>query len=248
MATEVQWPRADQLARGLQRLTTHSMLSAGVWLGASCLLAKSASAEDAALATSETVREVTVQGNKADALKRASGSGTTIGEREIKNAQPESTSELLRRVPGLQLHTEDPMGFRLNLGVRGLSSTRSRLILMEEDGVPVVVSPYGEPELYYTPMVERIQRLDVIKGGDALRYGPQTVGAVVQLHSFEPTVKSARARTVHSKRVTRAPAATSATWRKSCARAATAIAIWASMRPTRSARRCLAMLESGSFH
>jgi len=191
MATEVQWPRADQLARGLQRLTTHSMLSAGVWLGASCLLAKSASAEDAALATSETVREVTVQGNKADALKRASGSGTTIGEREIKNAQPESTSELLRRVPGLQLHTEDPMGFRLNLGVRGLSSTRSRLILMEEDGVPVVVSPYGEPELYYTPMVERIQRLDVIKGGDALRYGPQTVGAVVQLHSFEPTVKPA---------------------------------------------------------
>jgi Fe(3+) dicitrate transport protein len=137
------------------------------------------------------VHEVTVRGNKADALKRASGSGTTIGEREIKNAQPESTGELLRRVPGLQLRTEDPMGFRLNLGVRGLSPTRSRLILMEEDGVPVVVSPYGEPELYYTPTIERIQRLDVIKGSDVLRYGPQTVGAVVQLHTFEPTVKPA---------------------------------------------------------
>ena len=137
------------------------------------------------------MHEVTVRGNKADALKRASGSGTTIGEREIKNAQPESTGEMLRRVPGLQLRTEDPMGFRLNLGVRGLSPTRSRLILMEEDGVPVVVSPYGEPELYYTPMVERIQRMDVIKGSDVLLYGPQTVGAVVQLHTFEPTVKPA---------------------------------------------------------
>ena len=134
-----------------------------------------------------TVREVTVQGNKVEALKRASGSGTTISKREIRNAQPESTSELLRRVPGMQVRSEDPMGFRLNLGVRGLSPARSRLILMEEDGVPVVVSPYGEPELYYTPMIERIERIDVLKGSDVLRYGPQTVGAVVQLHTWEPT-------------------------------------------------------------
>jgi len=133
------------------------------------------------------VSEVTVQGNKVDALKRASGSGTTIGKREIRNAQPESSAELLRRVPGMQVRTEDPMGFRLNLGVRGLSPTRSRLILMEEDGVPVVVSPYGEPELYYTPMVERIESIDVLKGSDVLRYGPQTVGAVVQLHTWQPT-------------------------------------------------------------
>jgi Fe(3+) dicitrate transport protein len=138
---------------------------------------------------SDASHEITVRGNKADALKRASGSSTTIGQREIRNTQPESNAELLRRVPGLQVRTEDPMGLRLNLGVRGLSPTRSRLILMEEDGVPVVVSPYGEPELYYTPMVERVQRLDVIKGSDVLRYGPQTVGAVVQLHTFDPTLR-----------------------------------------------------------
>ncbi|HEX3853964.1 MAG TPA: TonB-dependent receptor, partial [Polyangiaceae bacterium] len=137
----------------------------------------------------DSAHEITVQGNKADALKRASGSGTTIGQREIRNTQPESNAELLRRVPGLQVRAEDPMGLRLNLGVRGLSPSRSRLILMEEDGVPVVVSPYGEPELYYTPMVERVDRLDVQKGSDVLRYGPQTVGAVVQLHTFDPTVR-----------------------------------------------------------
>ncbi|HET7541583.1 MAG TPA: TonB-dependent receptor [Polyangiaceae bacterium] len=190
------------------RLVTHSCFGSGVWFSAIGLYSGVAAAEEAtslAIAPTEqaaseeapqapppdVVHEVTVRGNKADALKRASGSGTTIGEREIKNAQPESTGELLRRVPGLQLRTEDPMGLRLNLGVRGLSPTRSRLILMEEDGVPVVVSPYGEPELYYTPIVERIQRLDVLKGSDVLRYGPQTVGAVVQLHTFEPTMKPA---------------------------------------------------------
>jgi Fe(3+) dicitrate transport protein len=183
------------------RFVTRSALASSMWLGAVCLAPCVARAQEVAPTPApetaapepppEPVHEVTVRGNKADALKRASGSGTTIGQREIKNAQPESTGELLRRVPGLQLRTEDPMGLRLNLGVRGLSPTRSRLILMEEDGVPVVVSPYGEPELYYTPIVERIERLDVIKGSDVLRYGPQTVGAVIQLHTFEPTVKPA---------------------------------------------------------
>ncbi len=134
---------------------------------------------------------VIVRGDKADTLKRASGSGTIISQREIENAQPESSGELLRRVPGIQIRQEDPMGFRLNLGVRGLSPTRSRLVLVEEDGVPVVVSPYGEPELYYTTNVERIQRLDVIKGSDVLRYGPQTVGAVLRLHTWEPSERPA---------------------------------------------------------
>jgi Fe(3+) dicitrate transport protein len=131
--------------------------------------------------------DVVVRGNKADALKGAASAGTSITQKEIERAQPESSGELLRRVPGLQIRQEDPMGLRLNLGVRGLSPARSRLVLVEEDGVPVVVSPYGEPELYYMTNVERIQRLDVVKGSDVLRYGPQTVGAVVRLHTWEPT-------------------------------------------------------------
>ena len=214
MATEAGRPHVPtRLARCVSRLVAYSLLGSSVGLGTTCVFPRIAVAQEPTAPGSATpdpvpqpqsmssetvlepqpdvVHEVTVRGNKADALKRASGSGTTIGEREIKNAQPESTGELLRRVPGLQLRTEDPMGLRLNLGVRGLSPTRSRLILMEEDGVPVVVSPYGEPELYYTPIVERVQRLDVIKGSDVLRFGPQTVGAVVQLHTFEPTMKPA---------------------------------------------------------
>ncbi len=135
--------------------------------------------------------EVVVQGDRADSLKRASGSGTIITKKDIERAQPESSGELLRSVPGVQIRQEDPSGLRLNIGVRGLSPIRSRLVLMEEDGVPVVVSPYGEPELYYTTAVERVQSLDVIKGSDVLRYGPQTVGAVVRLHTWEPTEKPA---------------------------------------------------------
>lgn len=133
--------------------------------------------------------EVTVRGDPAESLQRATGSGTQISETELKRAQPQSTSEVLRRVPGLSVRSEDGMGLRLNLGVRGLSPTRGRLVLLEEDGVPVVVSPYGEPELYYSTPIERVQRLDVLKGHDVLLYGPQTVGGVVKLHTWEPPTR-----------------------------------------------------------
>jgi len=126
-------------------------------------------------------------GTSPDDLKRASGAGTVIGARDIRNAQPQSAGEMLRRVPGLSVRTEDPTGLRLNVGVRGLSPSRSRLVLVEEDGVPVVVSPYGEPELYYMTSVERVLGIRVIKGVDVLAQGPQTVGAAIQLHTWDPT-------------------------------------------------------------
>jgi len=186
MATEAPRPPARGPARRqLAFPPTWVLVLLSVSVGSRAVAAEPAgtpASEAITTPAADAAQVITVQGNKADALKRASGSGTTIGEREIRNTQPESNAELLRRVPGLQV---------LNLGVRGLSPSRSRLILMEEDGVPVVVSPYGEPELYYTPLVERVQRLDVLKGSDVLRYGPQTVGAVVQLHTFEPTVRPA---------------------------------------------------------
>ena len=128
-----------------------------------------------------------VRGDRGDALRRDSGASTQITQEEIKQAQPESSGELLRRVPGIQVRQEDPSGFRLNIGVRGLSPVRSRLVLVEEDGVPVVVSPYGEPELYYMTAVERIQSMDVVKGSDVLLSGPQTVGATIKLHTWQPT-------------------------------------------------------------
>ncbi|WP_394848092.1 TonB-dependent receptor [Pendulispora brunnea] len=133
--------------------------------------------------------EVRVRGDAADNLERASGSGSRVSETDMRRAQPQSAGEMLRRVPGLVIRQEDPMGLRLNLGVRGLSPTRGRLVLVEEDGVPVVVSPYGEPELYYSTPVERIQNIDVIKGHDVLLYGPQTVGGVVQFHTWQPPTR-----------------------------------------------------------
>jgi Fe(3+) dicitrate transport protein len=71
--------------------------------------------------------DVVVRGSNADDLERSTGSGSQVSRTEIARAQPQTTTEILRRVPGLNVRQEDGMGLRLNLGVRGLNPSRSRL-------------------------------------------------------------------------------------------------------------------------
>lgn len=71
------------------------------------------------------------------------------------------------------------MGLRANIGIRGLDPDRSRTVLVLEDGVPVALAPFGEPELYYSPPIERMERIEVVKGSGSILFGPQTIGGVI---------------------------------------------------------------------
>lgn len=123
--------------------------------------------------------EVRVVGSRDDALQRMPGSATVIGAKEVARARPADTGEILRRVPGLQVRQEEGLGLRLNVGVRGLDPTRSRLVLVLEDGMPVAINPYSDPDLYYSTPVERIRGVEVVKGSGNILFGPQTIGGVI---------------------------------------------------------------------
>lgn len=153
------------------------------------LLILAATATSARVARAEgpsEVEEVRVRGDSADRLVRDSGSKSTVSRVDLERQRPMSANEVFRRVPGMTVREEDGMGMRLNIGIRGFNPSRTRLVLVTEDGVPVVVSPYGEPEMYYSPPIERVERLEVKKGPDVLTEGPQTVAGVVELHDWTP--------------------------------------------------------------
>ena len=69
---------------------------------------------------------------------------------------PLDLAEMLRRVPGVQARQEYGGGGRLDISIRGLDAGRSRRILMLEDGIPISINPYSEPDMYYAPPVERM--------------------------------------------------------------------------------------------
>ncbi|MFN2397508.1 MAG: TonB-dependent receptor domain-containing protein [Gemmatimonadaceae bacterium] len=136
---------------------------------------------------------VTVIGSASDALSRVPGSAAIVSAAEIQNRQPVSANEVLRSVPGVHIQEEEGAGLRANIGIRGLDPDRSRTILVLEDGVPVALAPYGEPELYYSPPIDRMERVEVIKGSGSIAFGPQTIGGVINYVTADPpTERSGR--------------------------------------------------------
>ncbi|MEL6615187.1 MAG: TonB-dependent receptor, partial [Bacteroidota bacterium] len=119
--------------------------------------------------------------------ERLPGTATLISEAEVAQRQPVGTQELLEAVPGIYGAADD--GFsnaRLSIGIRGLNPRRSSRVLVLEDGIPIQPALYVYPNMYYNPPVERIDRVEVIKGSAAIRYGPQTMGGVINYITSRP--------------------------------------------------------------
>jgi Fe(3+) dicitrate transport protein len=130
--------------------------------------------------------EVRVIGGKADSLQRIPGSGTLITKKDIERAAPLDLAEMLRRVPGVQARQEYGGGGRLDISVRGLDAGRSRRILMLEDGIPISINPYSEPDMYYAPPVERMRGIEVVKGSGNILFGPQTLAGTINFLTLAP--------------------------------------------------------------
>ncbi|MCC5946700.1 MAG: TonB-dependent receptor [Bernardetiaceae bacterium] len=81
---------------------------------------------------------------------------------------------------------EEGLGMRVNIGIRGLDPSRSTSVLVLEDGIPVALNPYGEPEMYYTPAMDRMAGVEVLKGSGQVLFGPQTIGGVVNYITAAP--------------------------------------------------------------
>lgn len=129
---------------------------------------------------------VYIIGDRPGDLAGVPGSGAVVTQEDIALSAPYTASEVLRAVPGIHILEEEGMGLRPNIGFRGLDPDRSRSILVMEDGVPIALMPYAEPELYYAPPIERMQGVEILKGSGSILYGPQTVGGVLNYRTLDP--------------------------------------------------------------
>ena len=124
-------------------------------------------------------------------LSKVPGSVAVLDFRSIQKIAPIHGNELFRKIPGLNVVDEEGAGLRINIGVRGLDPDRSRNVLVLEDGIPIALNPYGEPELYFTPPIDKMTAVEVLKGSGQILFGPQTTGGVVNLISANPPEKEA---------------------------------------------------------
>jgi Fe(3+) dicitrate transport protein len=132
------------------------------------------------------LEEVVVTGSRVGLLRFLPGSANIVQQRELALAAPVSANEILRNIPGVHVVDEEGAGLRVNIGIRGLDPDRSRNALILEDGIPVALAPYGEPEMYYSPNIERMSGMEVLKGNGSILFGPQTIGGVVNYITDDP--------------------------------------------------------------
>jgi Fe(3+) dicitrate transport protein len=126
----------------------------------------------------ERLDSIVVIGSRND-NDRIPGSAQVISPEDLTRQNPFTINEALRQVPGLFPRDEEGLGLRPNIGIRGLNPTRSSKILLLEDGLPLSFAPYGDNASYYHPPLSRFERIEVLKGSGQIKFGPHTVGGVI---------------------------------------------------------------------
>ncbi len=130
-----------------------------------------------AAATSRPV--ITITGTLPSVLDAVPGSSAVVTARQLEAERPFTVREALQGVPGVHVVGEDAFGLNLNIGIRGLDPRRTSRTLLLEDGMPIQLAPYSDPSAHYHTPLERVQRIEVIKGSGQIVHGPQTVGGVI---------------------------------------------------------------------
>jgi Fe(3+) dicitrate transport protein len=125
------------------------------------------------------LNQVVVNSILPDRLEAVPGSFNVINQKQLEERRPVSIKEALSTTPGLNIVGEDSMGLNLNIGLRGMNPRRSARTLLMEDGVPIFFAPYGDPSAHYSTPLDRVDRIEVVKGSGQILYGPQTMGGMI---------------------------------------------------------------------
>jgi Fe(3+) dicitrate transport protein len=128
---------------------------------------------------------IVVIGSSGEDRQRQPAANTVITSEELRLQQPRSTEEALRNVPGVSIKPEEETAIVANVGIRGLSSADYKTLILE-DGVPVAPGLFVGNGRYYNPRIERMDSIEVLRGAGSLRFGPNTIGGVINYLTKTP--------------------------------------------------------------
>lgn len=129
---------------------------------------------DQALKLSETLISTNRQ---VQARNDSSAANTVFTREDIDRLQPTSLTDLLQRVPGVQVAQSGGRGNLPNIFIRGTNSAQSLVLV---DGQRISSSSSGDSNLQFIS-VEQIERVEVLRGSRSVIYGSDAIGGVIQI-------------------------------------------------------------------
>ncbi|GAA7216354.1 TonB-dependent receptor family protein [Helicobacter pylori] len=126
---------------------------------------------------------------QSEEVRNSTSSRTVISNKELKKTGNLNIENALQNVPGIQIRDATGTGVLPKISVRGFGGggnghSNTGMILV--NGIPIYGAPYSNIELAIFPVTfQSVDRIDVIKGGTSVQYGPNTFGGVVNVITKE---------------------------------------------------------------
>jgi Fe(3+) dicitrate transport protein len=92
------------------------------------------------------------------------------------NLAMNNSRQIFGKTPGMSIWENDGSGIQLGVASRGLSPNRSWEFNVRMNGYDITPDPMGYPEAYFTPPMEVVEQIEIIRGASSLQYGPQFGG------------------------------------------------------------------------
>jgi Fe(3+) dicitrate transport protein len=135
------------------------------------------------------LKEVNVSATPKPYKESFEGTNYYVSPIQMKQVQPISTEEILKTLPGVNVLGDMGLSNRLNVSIRGSWGRRSEKVLMMEDGSAISPAPYIAPGIYYNPISDRIDAIEVYTGADVLKYGPNNMFGIINYITPKPPQK-----------------------------------------------------------
>lgn len=105
------------------------------------------------------------------------------------NVANNSSRQIFSKVSGLNIWESDCSGLQLGVGSRGLSPARTSNFNVRQNGYDISADAIGYPDAYYSPPMQALKSIEVIKGAASLQYGTQFGGLINFKFKEAPTNK-----------------------------------------------------------
>ncbi|MFM7630088.1 MAG: TonB-dependent receptor domain-containing protein [Algoriphagus sp.] len=98
-----------------------------------------------------------------------------IGELNA-NLAMNNSRQIFAKTPGISIWENDGSGVQLGVASRGLNPNRSWEFNVRMNGYDITPDPMGYPEAYFTPPMEVVEQIEIVRGASSLQFGSQFGG------------------------------------------------------------------------
>ena len=114
------------------------------------------------------------------------------------NIAEKTGRQIFAKIPGVFVYDMDGSGNQINISTRGLDPHRSWEYNIRQNGIITNSDMYGYPASHYSPAMESIQRVELVRGTSSLQYGAQFGGMINYVTKSPDTTKAFTFETVNS--------------------------------------------------